>query len=253
MAQLGKPGDDINSLLAAVPSVITQPPKACTGASHWSGPTSAAVAAAYSAAFECGTPLKPPPFEKTHRGRSTESLASTSTSGSCGSCAGTSMAMAAAGTRGSEKPMLQEAAAPGGRLVQDFVRSFVKGSLMSVVNATGGTTECLTWLDRELTTLTLQPARGNMRVKRRAIRLDRVNEIIVGQRGAASWRQSDPTAVESPLDELCSTLLLEDGSSISFTLRISKSATLSPRASPCLSWTTRSWATFWTMSGPRCR
>lgn len=93
-------------------------------------------------------------------------------------------------------------------VVKAFVRSLVRGRVVNVLAVNGGFAECTAFLDRKLTTLSLQ--RGNKGDgKKRPVALEDVSEIIVGEAGGAEFNLAT--------DELCVTLVLESGQAIGFT------------------------------------
>jgi len=92
-------------------------------------------------------------------------------------------------------------------VVKRFVRSLVKGQEVSVLAVNGGVAECVASLDRKLTTLSLQRS-GKKDSKKRGIPLEDVVEISVGDAAKED--------VDLALDEMCVTLMLEDGSAVGF-------------------------------------
>eukprot|EP00927_Polykrikos_kofoidii_P012810 TRINITY_DN15554_c0_g1_i1.p1 TRINITY_DN15554_c0_g1~~TRINITY_DN15554_c0_g1_i1.p1 ORF type:complete len:286 (+),score=60.88 TRINITY_DN15554_c0_g1_i1:75-932(+) len=93
------------------------------------------------------------------------------------------------------------------QVVKNFVKTYVKGHQVSVLNVNGGLATCLASLDRSLTTLSLQRA-NKKDAKKRGIPLEDIGEVCVGTEGGDD--------VELPLDELCVTLLLTDGQATCF-------------------------------------
>lgn len=93
------------------------------------------------------------------------------------------------------------------KVVKEFVRAFVKGRKISVLTANGGVAECFATLDRKLTTFSIQRT-GTKNSKKREIPLEQVAEISVGNEAEEE--------LGLPLDDLCTTLLLEDGQGIAF-------------------------------------
>lgn len=93
------------------------------------------------------------------------------------------------------------------QVVKSFVRTFVKGRKVSVLTVNGATAECIASLDRQLTTLSLQRS-ANKDAKKRGIALDQVQEVCIGDDASED--------IDLPLDDLCVTLLLEDGNAIGF-------------------------------------
>lgn len=89
--------------------------------------------------------------------------------------------------------------------VKSFVRAYVKGREVCAVSVNGGVASCWLSLDRKLTTLTLQKNKKD--TKKRAILLEDIVEICVGE---------ELEDVELPLDDLCVTLLLGNDQAIGF-------------------------------------
>jgi len=94
-------------------------------------------------------------------------------------------------------------------LVKNFVRTYVKGHDVNVLSVNGGTAACTAYLDRKLTTLSLQRA-GKKDGKKRGIPLEDVAEICVGDEAGDD--------VELELDDFSVTLLLQDGQAVGFRL-----------------------------------
>lgn len=94
-------------------------------------------------------------------------------------------------------------------VVKNFVRTFVKGRSVSVLTVNGSTTECIASLDRKLTTLSLQRS-GKKDAKKRGVPLHSITEVCVGLEAGDE--------IDLPLDDLCVTLLLEDGNAVGFKL-----------------------------------
>jgi len=90
-------------------------------------------------------------------------------------------------------------------LVKRFVRKYVKGQQLAILNVNGGMTECMVTLNRKLTLLSIQRPGGS---KQRCIHLQDIEEISVGTEAEDE--------VDLILDENCVTLLLEDGQGIGF-------------------------------------
>jgi len=93
------------------------------------------------------------------------------------------------------------------QLVKGFVRNFVKGRNLAVLAIHGGLTECIVTLDRQLTSLSLQLA-AKRGAKKRNIPLEQIERIAVGDQVGNN--------IDLPLDDLCATLLLLDGSAVGF-------------------------------------
>jgi hypothetical protein len=93
------------------------------------------------------------------------------------------------------------------QVVKNFVRTFVKGRKVSVLTINGTVTECIASLDRQLTTLSLQRS-TNKDAKKRGIPLDQVHGVCIGDDAGEE--------IDLPLDDLCVTLLLEDGNAVGF-------------------------------------
>jgi len=87
-------------------------------------------------------------------------------------------------------------------IIKAFVRSLVKGRKIEILQAGGGSTPCIAFLDRKLTELSL--ARGDKPDgKRRGIPLEDIREIVVGDDVSDDF--------ELYTDELCAALVLESG------------------------------------------
>jgi len=92
-------------------------------------------------------------------------------------------------------------------VVKNFVRSLVKGKAIAVLTVNGGTTQCIVSLDRKLTTLSLQRG-GKKDAKKRGVTLADVHMVCIGEEASDE--------IDLPLNELCVTLLLEDGNAVGF-------------------------------------
>lgn len=92
-------------------------------------------------------------------------------------------------------------------VAKNFVRSLVRGLPVTVLSVTGGTAECIAFLDRGLTTLSLQRA-GKLEAKRRIVPLEEISEVVVGEYGGQDFNLST--------DTLCVTLVFETGQAVSF-------------------------------------
>jgi ethanolamine utilization microcompartment shell protein EutS len=88
-------------------------------------------------------------------------------------------------------------------VVKRFVRKYVKGQQVTILNVNGGVSECVVTLDRKLTLLCIQRPGG---LKQRRIHLQDIEEISVGTEAEDE--------VDLTLDENCVTLLLEDGQAV---------------------------------------
>eukprot|EP00931_Biecheleriopsis_adriatica_P027317 TRINITY_DN16453_c0_g1_i1.p1 TRINITY_DN16453_c0_g1~~TRINITY_DN16453_c0_g1_i1.p1 ORF type:complete len:247 (+),score=54.32 TRINITY_DN16453_c0_g1_i1:133-873(+) len=83
-----------------------------------------------------------------------------------------------------------------------FVRDMVKGRRLGVIAPDGGLRTCACSLDKRLKHFVIE-LQGSVR----RIGLTEITEVYQGK---------EPEDIETPLDELCSTLLLESGECISF-------------------------------------
>jgi hypothetical protein len=125
----------------------------------------------------------------------------------------TESAMEAHGSTNSagEQPEVSQAQA----VVKAFVRSLVKGRTLRVLATNGGMAECaqtssrrcICFLDRKLTSLSLQRA-GKEDAKKRAVPLEDISEIAVGAESGQEFGLAT--------DEMCITLILESGQAIGF-------------------------------------
>mmetsp|Transcript_118238 Transcript_118238/g.329770 ORF Transcript_118238/g.329770 Transcript_118238/m.329770 type:complete len:187 (-) Transcript_118238:115-675(-) len=94
--------------------------------------------------------------------------------------------------------------------VKNFVRALVKGQEVELLSVNGGTARCMAYLDRKLTTLSLQ--RGiQVDAKRRSIPLEDIEEVLVGEDGGADF--------DLDTDELCVTLVLRSHQALGFSFR----------------------------------
>lgn len=108
-----------------------------------------------------------------------------------------------AGAGCSDAPEINAAQA----VVKSFVRNLVKGHVVTLLSVDGGIARCNAFLDRKLTTLSLQ--RGGARdSKKRAVPLENISEIIVGEDGGAQFNLAT--------DHMSVTLALENGQGIAF-------------------------------------
>merc|ERR1712100_792770 len=92
-------------------------------------------------------------------------------------------------------------------VVKAFVRSLVKGRSVQVLAISGGMAECLCFLDRKLTTLSLQRA-GKGDAKKRAVPLEDIAEIAVGVESGEEFGLATT--------DLSIVLVLESGQAIGF-------------------------------------
>jgi len=90
-------------------------------------------------------------------------------------------------------------------VVKHFVKSYVKGQPVAILNVQGGTTDCIATLDRKLTVLSIKRPGGS---KQRHIPLEKMEEILIGTEAEDE--------VDLPVDDNCVTLLLEDGQGLGF-------------------------------------
>merc|ERR1712118_354767 len=78
----------------------------------------------------------------------------------------------------------------------------VKGRAIHVLSTSGGKAECIAFLDKKLTMLSLQRA-GNEDAKKRAVPLEEIKEVACGEESGQAFGLAT--------DELCVTLVLETG------------------------------------------
>lgn len=104
---------------------------------------------------------------------------------------------------GGDHPQVKQAQA----VVKSFVREMVKGRVVHVLSVHGGTAECMVYLDRKLTTLSLQRA-GKDDAKKRAVNLEDIEEIAVGAEAGEAYGLST--------DDMCITLVLANSQAIGF-------------------------------------
>merc|ERR1719265_3021819 len=83
-----------------------------------------------------------------------------------------------------------------------FVKSMIKGRDISVLSVDGQLRTCVCSLDRKLKNFVVEISRSS-----RKIPLTTVSEVFQGK---------EPEDIDTPLDELCSTMMLESGECISF-------------------------------------
>lgn len=93
-----------------------------------------------------------------------------------------------------------------------FVKQMIKGREISVLSVDGQLRTCVCSLDRKLKNFVVEISRSS-----RKIPLTTVSEVFQGK---------EPEDIDTPLDELCSTMMLESGECISF-----RFATVSDRES----------------------
>lgn len=83
-----------------------------------------------------------------------------------------------------------------------FVKQMIKGREISVLSVDGQIRTCTCSLDRKLKNFIVEISRSS-----RKIPLSTVSEVFQGK---------EPEDIDTPLDELCSTMMLESGECISF-------------------------------------
>eukprot|EP00420_Gonyaulax_spinifera_P001881 CAMPEP_0197937696 /NCGR_PEP_ID=MMETSP1439-20131203/116938_1 /TAXON_ID=66791 /ORGANISM="Gonyaulax spinifera, Strain CCMP409" /LENGTH=298 /DNA_ID=CAMNT_0043560729 /DNA_START=78 /DNA_END=974 /DNA_ORIENTATION=+ len=93
------------------------------------------------------------------------------------------------------------------KMVERFVKGLVKGLRVSVLSVNGDLVDCLVSIDREITTISLQRASAKS-AKKRGIPLGQILKVCTGKEGLED--------LELPVDELCATVLLADGQTVSF-------------------------------------
>lgn len=108
----------------------------------------------------------------------------------------------------SEDPGDAASAAEAQQLVKAFVKNIVKGLPVNMLARSGARSECIVSLDRKLTTMTLHRSKNKESGKKRTISLESIGEIAVGEDVGDD--------VELPVNELCVTLILNDGQTIAF-------------------------------------
>lgn len=93
-------------------------------------------------------------------------------------------------------------------IVQDFVRMFVKGCVLSVLTTNGGEADCIVSLDRKLTTLSVQ--RSNKKgATKHGIPLEQVRKIYVGE-------EADQEDRVPKVDGMCVTVRCLPGQALAF-------------------------------------
>jgi len=92
-------------------------------------------------------------------------------------------------------------------VVKSFVRGLVKGRRLRILASSGGMAECIVFLDRGLTTLSLQRV-GKEDAKKRAVPLQEIEEIAVGAESGQDY------GLET--DDMSLTLVLKSGQAIAF-------------------------------------
>lgn len=114
---------------------------------------------------------------------------------------------ASSGYEGMSKEQRSEAK----RIIKEFVRTMVKGRTLTVVPANGNVRKCFVSLSRKLDALKI---RANEKDKQaRAIALVDIDEMLVGTDVSGSQACE---GLETPLDDLCVTLVLASGDCITF-------------------------------------
>lgn len=155
--------------------------------------------------------LSPVP-ENTDRQHATGRTAHSEAGEATLSRAGTTLSQSSAALSAAGSATTADTATPGQvgqaqEVVKSFVRALVKGRPISVLSLSGGLAAVVVSVDRKLTTLTLK--RGEKKEgKKRGIPLESVAEICVGEDCGEE--------IELPVNELCVTLLLEDGQAVGF-------------------------------------
>lgn len=89
-------------------------------------------------------------------------------------------------------------------VVKNFVRGLVKGRRVELLATKGGTAECTLFLDRKLTTLSLQRGKGDS--KKRAVPLEDISEIAVGAESGEEFGLATT--------DMCVVLILDGGQAI---------------------------------------
>jgi len=97
------------------------------------------------------------------------------------------------------------------RIIKEFVRTMVKGRNLTVVPASGKPRPCFVSMSRKLDTLKIRA--GEKDKQARPIPLTDIEEILVGTDTQGSQACE---GLETPLDDLCVTLVLSGGDCITF-------------------------------------
>merc|ERR1712046_126838 len=84
------------------------------------------------------------------------------------------------------------------KVVEEFVRTYVRGHTIEVLALSGSSMMCLTTLDRKLTMLSVALT-GSKSGRKRDIPLEQVQEILIGVEEAQH-------EVDLPVDDFCVTL-----------------------------------------------
>jgi len=93
-------------------------------------------------------------------------------------------------------------------IVQDFVRMFVKGCVLSVLTTNGGEADCIVSMDRKLTSLSVQ--RSNKKgATKHAIPLEQVRKIYIGE-------EADEEDRVPKADGMCVTVRCLPGQALAF-------------------------------------
>jgi len=108
-----------------------------------------------------------------------------------------------------ETETVEEVTSEAQTVVKNFVRYLVKGQPTTMLVVGGGRTSCIAYLDVDLTTLSLQKA-ATPDTRRRAVPLEEVLEVIVGELGGREF--------DLDTDDFSVTLLLESGQALAFQL-----------------------------------
>lgn len=88
------------------------------------------------------------------------------------------------------------------KIMKGFVKGMVKGKEMSVLSVDGQLRNCTCSFDRKLKNFVIE-----INQTRRKVPLSTVNEVCQG---------NEPEDIDTPLDDLCSTLVVESGECITF-------------------------------------
>merc|ERR1712232_1182151 len=99
-------------------------------------------------------------------------------------------------------PARQREASRIQQAMKTFVRSMVRGQQMGVISPDGQLRTCSCSLDKKLKNFVIE-LKGSVR----RIPLSEIQEVFQGK---------EPEDIDTPLDDLCSTLMLESGECISF-------------------------------------
>lgn len=110
--------------------------------------------------------------------------------------------------------MTKEQRSEAKRIIKEFVRTMVKGRTLNVVPANGNVRACFVSMSRKLDTLKIRASEKDKQA--RAIPLVDIEEILVGTDVGGSQACE---GLETPLDDLCVTLVLTSADCITFRMQ----------------------------------